>query len=91
MNGRQSARGTILRVEANGSGPNSVEVLIRLDQKDNESFFLFFPQQNEREEFFKNLSTAFKAMWDENTVEIDFDCYHGDQRVKSIKIAPFKK
>ena len=93
MNGLQSAKGTIARVGANGSGPNSAEVLIRLqvDQNNNESIFLFFPKQNEREKFFRDLTTAFKAMWDTSTVVIDFDIYHGDQRLRSIKIAPLKK
>jgi hypothetical protein len=92
MNSLQSAKGTIARVQANGSGPNSAEVLIRLlVGQDNESFFLFFPKQNEREQFFKSLSTAFKAMWDTSTVLIDFDIFRGDQRALSIKVAPLKQ
>ena len=91
MNSLQSAKGTIARVEANGSGVTSAEVLIRLQVgQDYESFFLFFPRQNERDQFFKNLSTAFKAMWDTSSVVIDFDIYHGDQRALSIKVAPLK-
>jgi len=81
--------GVIKRVEANGVGPNSAEVLIRLAVgRDNESFFLLFPAPNERIQFFDNLSVAFTAMWDQSTVQIDSYLHQGDQVVKAIRTIP---
>ncbi len=61
--------GKIERVEANGSGANSGEILIRLvSNQAPQSFWVFMDKP--RDEFFRLLRAAFEAMWDGNTVRI---------------------
>jgi hypothetical protein len=80
--------GTIERVEANGSGRNSGEILIRLvSNQTHQSFWVFMDKP--RDEFFRLLQAAFEAMWDGNTVRItSAPKAGGDNEVTAIATYP---
>jgi len=78
--------GKIERVEANGSGPNSGEILIRLvSYKASQSFWVFMDKP--KDEFFKVLRTAFEAMWGGNPVKItSVPKAGGDNEITTIEV-----
>lgn len=80
--------GKIERVEANGSGPNSGEILIRLvSNQTSQSFWVFMDKP--RNEFLELLRAAFEAMWDGNTVKItSVPKTGGDNEITTIEIVP---
>jgi hypothetical protein len=81
------ATGIIDRVEANGAGPDSGEVVIRLlDDKQREQRFWIFLTSENRDEFFWFLRVAFESMWDGKSVRITSDERYGHQVVTQIKV-----
>lgn len=80
--------GKIERVEANGSGANSGEILIRVvSNQTPQSFWVFMDKP--RDEFFKLLRAAFEAMWEDSVVEItSVPRAGGDNEVTTIEVMP---
>jgi|CXWL01.1.fsa_nt_gi hypothetical protein len=84
-------RGTILRVDFSGAGPNSGEVLVVVKPVSDPAIGFGIWMDTTRPTFFRLLEGALTAMWDQKTVEVTSVPTDGLAMIKTLKVVNKKR